>query len=208
MNMHVALRSGAARSLAIGAVALVLSTPTPGRAAQAQAADADRDPGASEYVIGSGDVLDVVVWNNTPLSRAVAVRPDGKISLPLVNDVQAAGTTPMQLRAILTKGLESYISEPEVSVIVKEFHSIRISVIGQVKTAGRFELTSHATVLDVLAMAGGLNEYADRGRIVVLRRQGASTKQIPFAYEKLTAQNGSAGRGNFFVQPDDIIFVP
>ena len=199
---------GAARAFSALGLTLMLSTPASGQTAQPIGGESDRDAAESDYVMGPGDILDVVVWNNAALSRAVTVRPDGKISLPLLNDVQAAGSTPMQLRTILTKGLETYISAPEVSVIVKESHSFKISVIGQVKTAGRFELTSHATVLDVLAMAGGLNEYADRSRIVVLRKQGPSTKQIPFAYDKLTAQNGSAGRGNFFVQPDDIIFVP
>lgn len=161
-------------------------------------------------MIGPDDLLDIVVWNNTVISRAIPVRPDGKISLPLLNDVQAAGLTPMELRETLTKALGKYIPVPEVSVIVREVHSFKVSVIGQVKTPGRYELTSRVTVLDMLAIAGGLNEYAARARIVVLRRQGAVTKQIPFAYDKLTARNGSANGSpdNFFVQPGDIILVP
>jgi polysaccharide export outer membrane protein len=92
-------------------------------------------------------------------------------------------------------------------VIVREVHSFNVSVIGHVKTPGRHELTGRVTVLDVLAMAGGLTDYADRGRIVILRREGDVTKQIPFAYDKLTPGNGSKGQVNFFVQPDDIILV-
>src|SRR5713226_7645572 len=114
----------------------------------------------AEYLIGPEDVLDIAVWNNTDISRTVPVRPDGKISLPLLNDVQAAGLTPMQLRDVLIKLLTSYIPTPEVSVIIREVHSFKVSVIGEVKTPGRHELKSGATVLDVLAMAGGLGEFA------------------------------------------------
>jgi polysaccharide export outer membrane protein len=161
----------------------------------------------NDYVIGPEDVLQVTVWKNDTLSRVVPVRPDGKISLPVLNDVQAAGLTPIALQQILTKALVRYIQTPEVSVIVREVHSFNVSVIGHVKTPGRHELTGRVTVLDVLAMAGGLTDYADRGRIVILRRDGDVTKQIPFAYDKLTPGNGSKAQVNFFVQPDDIILV-
>ena len=160
-----------------------------------------------EYVIGPADVLEVAVWQNALVSRTVPVRPDGKISLPVINDVQAAGLTPVQLQSILIKALATYIQTPEVSVIVREVHSVNVSVIGHVKTPGRYQLTSRVTVLDALAMAGGLTEYAARGQIVILRRTGASTKQIPFAYDKVTPGNGSKGQSNFFLQPDDIILV-
>jgi lipopolysaccharide/colanic/teichoic acid biosynthesis glycosyltransferase len=160
-----------------------------------------------EYVIGPADVLEVAVWQNALLSRTVPVRPDGKISLPVINDVQAAGLTPVQLQSILIKALANYIQTPEVSVIVREVHSFNVSVIGHVKTPGRYELTSRVTVLEALAMAGGLTEYADRGQIVILRRAGAITKQLPFAYDKVTPVNGSKGQSNFFLQPDDIILV-
>lgn len=156
-----------------------------------------------EYVIGPEDVLDVAVWNNTEISRTVPVRPDGKISLPLLNDVQAAGRTPMQLRDTLVATLTAYIAAPVVSVIVREIHSFKVTVIGEVKTAGRYELKSRATVVDVLAMAGGPTDYAARGRILVLRQQGASTRQIPVALEKLTAKSA-----NVCLMPGDIVVVP
>ena len=105
------------------------------------------------------------------------------------------------------KALAGYIQTPEVSVIVREVHSFNVSVIGNVKTPGRYELTSRVTVLEALAMAGGLTEYADRGRIVILRRDGANTESIPFAYDRVTPGNGSKGQANFFLQPDDIILV-
>ena len=113
----------------------------------------------------------------------------------------------MRLQAFLIEALAGYIQPPEVSVIVREVHSFKISVIGQVKTPGRYELTNRVTVLDALAMAGGLTEYADRGKILILRREGAATKQIPFAYDKLTPGDGSKRQENFFVRPDDIILV-
>lgn len=188
-------------------LALMMALPAPCYAQPPQAVEATEHSGKHEYVIGPADVLEVAVWNNTLISRTVPVRPDGKISLPVLNDVQAAGLTPLQLQSFLTKALAGYIQTPEVSVLVREVHSFKVSVIGQVKTAGRYELTSRVTVLDALAMAGGLGEYADRGRIIILRREGAITKQIPFAYDKLMPGNGSKGQENFFVQPDDIILV-
>jgi len=184
------------------ALALAIAA-IPCEAAQAQSPPTEA---GAEYLIGPEDVLDVAVWNNTEITRTVPVRPDGKISLPLLNDVQAAGLTPMQLRDVLVKGLESYIPSPTVSVIVREIHSFKVTVIGEVKTPGRYELKSRSTVLDVLAMAGGLSQYAARGRIVVLRHDGVTARELPFPYDKLTGKN--AGSENFCVKPGDVILVP
>ncbi|TLY35724.1 MAG: sugar ABC transporter substrate-binding protein [Nitrospirae bacterium] len=159
-----------------------------------------------DYRIGPEDVLDIAVWHNEAMSRTVPVRPDGKISLPLVNEMQAAGLTPMQLRDALSKKLEEYMPNPEVSVIVKEVHSFKVSVVGEVKRPGRHELKSRATVLDVLAMAEGLGEFAARGKIVVLRPNGETVTHIPFNYNKVLSNNGTVE--NFFLQPGDIIVVP
>src|SRR2546430_11157537 len=162
-----------------------------------------------DYRIGPEDVLDIAVWHNEAMSRTVPVRPDGKISLPLVNEVQAAGLTPMQLRDALSKKLEEYMPNPEVSVIVKEVHSFKVSVVGEVKRPGRHELKSRATVLDVLAMAEGLGEFASRGRIVILRPDGNTLKRIPFNYNKVVSANGANGElENFLLQPGDIVVVP
>ena len=148
------------------------------------------------------------MWNNTDISRTVPVRPDGKISLPLLNDVEAAGLTPMQLRERLTRSLAGYIPAPTVSVIVREVHSFKVTVIGEVKTPGRYELKSRSTVLDVLALAGGPSDYAARARIVVLRQNASTTEQLPFSFEKLTEKRGFDGSANFCLQPGDIILVP
>jgi polysaccharide export outer membrane protein len=157
-------------------------------------------------VIGPDDELEISVWENAALTRTVPVRPDGKISLPLINDVQAAGLTPMQLQGALAKALTSFVQAPEVSVIVRGVHSFKVSVVGEVREPGRFELTGRPTVLDLIALAKGLTEYADKRRIVVLRRERGQTRQIPFAYDKLLSDNGE-GLENFFVQADDIVLV-
>jgi polysaccharide export outer membrane protein len=159
-----------------------------------------------DYKIGPEDVLDIAVWNNTAISRTVPVRPDGKISLPLLNDVQAAGLTPIQLRDALTTRLAEYVPTPEVSIIVREVRSFKVSVIGEIKTPGRYELKSRATVLDVLAQAGPFSDFASRARIFVLRLNGTTMKRIPFNYNKVIAADGEAE--NFLVQPGDIVVVP
>ena len=209
-------RQAAHRPIVAGvAVVLAVATARPSLAGPQEAPD---QPGAAGgYVIGPEDVLDISVWENTQISRTVPVRPDGKISLPLVNDVRAAGLTPMQLREALTSLLLPYVSIPAVSVIVREVHSFKVTVLGEVRTPGRYDLKSRSTVLDLLAMAGGLTEYAARGRIVVLRRHEAGRRQIPFAFDKLTPKQGAGGnaadprdalQANFDVEPDDIILVP
>jgi len=145
------------------------------------------------------------VWKNPELSRTVPVRPDGKVSLPLVNDIQAAGLTPSDLRDQVTAKLSEYVPAPEVSVIVREVHSRKVAVVGAVKTPGRYELKSAMTVLEVLALAQGLTDFASRDRIVVLRQNGDKTTRIPFNYRKIA---DSSQQDNFLVRPGDIVFVP
>jgi polysaccharide export outer membrane protein len=159
----------------------------------------------SEYRIGPEDVLDISVWKNPELSRKVPVRPDGRVSLPLINDIQAAGLTPSELREQLAKRLAEYVPSAEVSVIVSEVQSLKVAVVGAVKTPGRFMLKSPATVLECIALAQGLTEFAARERIVVLRQNGNTTTRIPFNYRKIA---DGADQDNFFVHPGDIIVVP
>lgn len=168
------------------------------RAAAAAAATA-------EYLIGPEDVLDISVWKNPELSRKVPVRPDGRVSLPLINDIQAAGLTPSALRDQLAKKLSEYVPSPEVSVIVSEVQSLKVAVVGAVKTPGRFMLKSPATVLECIALAQGLTEFANRERIVVLRQNNGATQRIPFNYRKVAEGDE---QDNFFVRPGDIIVVP
>ena len=176
------------------------------RAANSEAAAVARAAVATaEYQIGPEDVLDISVWKNPELSRKVPVRPDGKVSLPLVNDIQAAGLTPSELRQQLATRLAEFVPTPEVAVIVAEVQSLKVAVVGAVKTPGRFSLRSPATVLECIALAQGLTEFASRERIVVLRQNGSTQQRIPFNYRKVS--EGSE-QENFFVKPGDIIVVP
>jgi polysaccharide biosynthesis/export protein len=159
---------------------------------------------AETYRIGPEDLLQISVWKNDTLTRTVPVRPDGMISLPLVNDVKAAGLTAVELREVLTKKLAEYIPNPEVSVTVSEIRSIKVSVIGEVAKPGRYDLKSSATVLDVLALAGGFTPYASRSKITILRPDGGATKRIPFNYNKVSA----AEQDNFYVRNGDVVLVP
>jgi polysaccharide export outer membrane protein len=159
-----------------------------------------------QYRIGPEDTLLISVWKNEAISRTVPVRPDGMVSLPLVNDVEAAGLTTMELRDLLTKKLAEYIPNPEVSVILTDVRSFKVSVIGEVTRPARYELKAWTTVLDVLAMAGGFTQFASRQRIVVLRPNGKTVTRIPFNYNKVIA--ASAEQENFYLQPGDIVLVP
>jgi polysaccharide export outer membrane protein len=157
------------------------------------------------YRIGPEDVLDISVWKNAELTKTVPVRPDGMISLPLVNDIRAAGLTPAELRDVLSKKLEAFMPSPQVSVTVAEVKSFKVSVLGEVPFAGRHVLQSRTTVLDALALSGGLKEFAARSRIVVLRSNGSGVQRIPFDYDKVVKGDGAE---NIFLQPGDVILVP
>ena len=159
-----------------------------------------------DYRIGPEDVLDINVWKNPDLSRPrVPVRPDGKISHPLVNDIAVAGLTVNQVKAELTQRLARFLENPEVSVAVVEVHSFKVSVQGNVRMPGHYEVkTPDVTVLDMLARAQGLNEFADKGSITVLRREGTRQRAIKFKYHDAIEGRESA---NFLVQPGDLIVV-
>jgi polysaccharide export outer membrane protein len=203
-----------------GSVSALTDSPAPAASIPAPAvitpAIAPRTPvvvrGAStidmskEYLIGPEDVLDVQVWKNCPdLCRTMPVRPDGKVSMPLVNDVQAAGLTPMELRRQLTEHLSEFIPTPEVSVIVREVHNVKVAVVGAVRVPGDYELKSPATVLELIARAQGLTEFANRDRVVVLRQNGDTTTRIPFNYRKVAEGHD---QDNFYVRAGDVIVVP
>jgi polysaccharide export outer membrane protein len=202
-----------AMSIVLPAIILVCSPSTgtvraeePGkRAPDTSATSVVRDPRAEVFLIGPEDILDIQVWKNPELCRTVPVRPDGKVSLPLVNDIQAAGLTPSDLREQLTTRLSEYVPSPEVSVIVREVHSVKVAVIGAVKIPGRYEVKSPSTVLELIAQAQGLTEFAARDRIVVIRQNGGTTTRVPFNYRKVA--DGS-DPDNFFVRAGDIILVP
>lgn len=176
----------------------------------AAALAAAQSPGESpaaldDYRIGPEDLLTIVVWKNEELSRAVTVRPDGRISLPLLNDVRVVGLTAMQLRDELTRRFGEYIPSPEVAVVVEDVRSFKISVLGGVRKPGRYLLRSRTTVLDALALAGGFTGEPRKG-IVVLRVDGQGARRISFDYERVMA-TGTASE-NFELAPNDILLVP
>lgn len=161
----------------------------------------------SDYVIGVDDVLAINVWKETEISRTVQVRPDGKISLPLVGEIQAAGQQPLQLQQQIADKLKSYISDPEVTVIVQEVHSKKFNVIGEVQRPGTYALSNSSTVLDAIALAGGFKDFAKQTKIYVLRIQpNGSRTRIPFNYKKVV--KGKALKENVPLQNGDTIVVP
>ena len=159
-----------------------------------------------EYRIGPGDVLDISVWKNPELSRTVSVEPGGTISLPLLNQVPAAGLTPNELGTKLVQQLSEFIPNPVVSVLPKDVHSYAISVIGEASHPGHFELQRPTTVLEALALAGGLTQFASYRGIFVIRNEGGKSKRIPFDYGKATSDN--AVEANFYLKAGDIVVIP
>jgi polysaccharide export outer membrane protein len=158
------------------------------------------------YVIGPQDVVDISVWKEPELSRSVPVRPDGKISLPLVNDVQAAGLTPAQLGAQITTSLTKYVTNPQVTVIVSQINSQRIYILGEVARAGSYTLLPEMTVLQALSDAGGFTAFANSKKIYVLRQDNGKQQKVPFNYKDVVS--GKDPGQNITLKPGDTIIVP
>jgi polysaccharide biosynthesis/export protein len=172
------------------------------KAAQARGAHSD-----SAYVIGADDVLAINVWKEPEVSRSVPVRSDGKISLPLVGELTAGGQTPLQLEQEIAKRLASYISEPEVTVIVQDSKSQRINILGMVVRPGAYMLTGSSTVLDAIAMAGGFKDFAKQKAIYVLRQNPDGTQaRLAFNYKEVI--KGHNPDQNVRLQPRDTVVVP
>jgi polysaccharide export outer membrane protein len=163
-------------------------------------------PTTPDYVIGPEDVLTVVIWREKDISGDVQVRPDGKISLPLLNDVQAAGYTPEQLRKQLTDAVAKYIEQPEVTVIVKAINSRKVYITGQVGKPGPYALTGTTNVLQLIAMAGGVLEYANSKNIVVMRSENGKSVTHKFNYRDV--MQGKNLQQNIELRPGDTVIVP
>jgi polysaccharide biosynthesis/export protein len=176
---------------------------TSGQSTPASGAKAHDD----SFVIGNDDVLAINVWKEPDISRSIPVRSDGKISLPLVGEVQAAGTTPMKLEQEIAGKLKSYISDPEVTVIVQQVNSQKFNILGQVVRPGSYSLTNSATVLDAIATAGGFRDFAKKKSIYVLRRiEDGSQTRIMFNYNDVV--KGKNPDQNIRLQPRDTVVVP
>lgn len=164
-------------------------------------------PHDDSFVIGADDVLAVNVWKEPEISRSVPVRSDGKISLPLVGEVQASGQTPKQLEQEIAKRLQSYISEPDVTVIVQQIKSRKFNILGQVLKPGSYLLTNPLTVLDAIALAGGFRDFAKQKSIYVLRQDTEGNQaRLPFNYKDVI--KGKNLDQNVMLQSGDTVVVP
>jgi len=178
------------------------------RPSKAKSTPAAQPPSApEEYVIGPDDLLVVNVWKEPEISRSVLVRPDGKISLPLIGDLPANGRTPVQLRDDIKLQLRGYLSDPEVAVIVQEARSRKFNILGEVEHPGSYALSKSMTVLDAIAMAGGFREFAKTTKIFILRANpDGSHTRIAFNYKE--AIRGTALNQSPELQSHDTVVVP
>jgi polysaccharide export outer membrane protein len=202
----------------IGSLALAQDAPAPPAASPASgktAADttvADKatpapstSPAGPTYVIGPEDVLHIAVWKEADLTATLPVRPDGKISLPLLDDVQAVGLTPKQLAESVTEKLKKYIADPHVTVVVTAINSKRIFLVGEVMHPGATSMLPNMTVLQALSSAG-LSQFANTKRIYVLRTENGKQRKLPVNYRQLV--KGAQIEQNYLLQPGDTIVVP
>ena len=164
-------------------------------------------PHDDSFVIGNDDVLAINVWKEPDLSRSIPVRSDGRISLPLIGEVQASGRTPLRLEQEIAGKLQPYLEEPEVTVIVQQINSEKFNILGQVAKPGSYPITNSATILDAIALAGGCRDFAKRSSIYILRRNpDGSESRIPFNYKDVIKGKNMAQ--NIKLRPHDTIVVP
>jgi polysaccharide export outer membrane protein len=171
--------------------------------AQAPPKAATEDP---NYIIGAQDVLDISVWKEAELTRSVPVRPDGKISIPLLNDVQAAGLTPTQLAMRITNDLKKFVTNPQVTIIVTQINSQRIYILGEVSRAGAYPLLPQMTMLQALSSAGGFTQFANMKKIYMFRMEDGKQVKYPFNYKDVV--NGKRPDENVVLRAGDTIVVP
>jgi polysaccharide export outer membrane protein len=180
----------------------------PAEGAAANAAPAPQKVAVTDpnYIIGGQDMLDISVWKEAELSRTVPVRPDGKISLPLLNDVQAAGLTPTQLAAQITESLKKFVTDPQVTVIVSQINSQRIYILGEVNRAGAYPLLPDMTILQGLSSAGGFTQFANQKKIYMFRVENGKQVKFPFNYKDVI--DGKQPDENVILKAGDTIVVP
>ncbi len=157
-------------------------------------------------MIGTDDVLTVSFWREKDMSTDVVVRPDGKITLPLINDVHAAGLTPDQLREKVLAEAARYIEDPTPTVVVKQINSRKVFITGEVNKGGPYVLTAPTTVLQLIAMAGGLQEFAQKKDIMIVRMEGG--RQLTFTFDYSSVVKRKKLQQNIFLKPGDTIVVP
>lgn len=159
-----------------------------------------------DYLIGPDDVLDIAVWKEETLQRKVVVRPDGKISFPLIGEVAAASRSPEELQKEIAARLKKYIPDPVVTVILDKVAAYKIYVIGEVKNSGQYQVGHYLDVVQALALAGGLTPYAVENKIKILRRENGVETAIPFEYGKV--ESGNDLKHNIILKRGDVVIVP
>jgi polysaccharide export outer membrane protein len=174
-----------------------------------QAGDTPKRPqvpvnGTAEYRLGPEDVIDVFVWKEPDLTTSVVIRPDGKISLPLANELEASGKTAVELQQEIAEKLRRYITEPVVNVMVKQINSLKISVLGEVRKPDVYRIKNRVTVLDAIAMAGGFTDLARPTRVIVLRNTPTGQQRLKVDIKQVVGQDSGA---MFYLQPLDTVYV-
>jgi polysaccharide biosynthesis/export protein len=210
-------KAAVAALILIGSIALAQAAPQPAASSASDKTASDKtasdkatnaastSQAGPEYVIGPEDALHIAVWKEADLTASLPVRPDGKISLPLLDDVQAAGLTPKQLADSITEKLKKYLADPRVTVVVTQINSKRIYLVGEVVHVGATPMLPNMTVLQALSSAG-LNQFANTKRIYVLRTENGKQRKLPVNYRKLV--KGEQIEQNYLLQPGDTIVVP
>jgi polysaccharide biosynthesis/export protein len=163
-------------------------------------------PDSDKYLIGPEDVLYIQVWKEELLSQTVMVRNDGKITLPLLDEVQAAGLTPLQLKEVLTQKLKQFVETPIVTVIVREAKSFKVYIGGQISRPGVYTLVEEISILQLVPLAGGFTQWANQRKILLIRKEGGQEKRYTINYKKIIS--GEDLSGNLIVKPGDTIIVP
>jgi polysaccharide biosynthesis/export protein len=161
---------------------------------------------SDKYIIGPEDVLSILVWKEEALSQTVVVRTDGKISLPLIDEIQATGYTPLQLKEVLTEKFKQFVESPLVTVIVRETKSFKIYIGGQVRSPGVFTLVKEINILQLIPMAGGFTDWANQRKILLIRKEGEQEKRFTIDYKKIIS--GKDLSNNIILKPGDTIIVP
>jgi len=200
---HTEGSAAATASAAAPAVTATADTAPPATA-PAAAVPSVEPPG--DYVIGPEDVLGIVFWRERDRSADVIVRPDGRISLPLINDVDVAGLTPEQVRTKVVESAKRYVDEPTATVVVRQINSRKVFITGNVERPGTFPLLRSTTVLQLIALSGGLKEFAKAADIVVVRNDNGRQMTFPFNYDDLKRQKNLAQ--NIVLKPGDTVIVP
>lgn len=204
--------------LALGSTSMSAQT-NHGNSGNGKQADSGGQPGRTaavrggvvapneEFIIGTGDILAINVWREAEISRVVPVRSDGRISIPLIGELQASGRTPRQVESEISTKLKDYISEPEVTVIVQEIRSQKFNVLGMVTRPGSYVLTKPVTVLDAVAIAGGFRDFAKQKDMYVLRRNPDGT-QTRFSFNYKDVVKGRNPGQNLELEPNDTVVIP